>query len=100
MYAFYFRRHFVPVSVNEVLSAGTKLCVPSILAGTFRLSVVLKSLTQSSMRHYIFVSINKVPSAPAEILRYLSKMCLDSECWDIARIEQNIQFEMCLLKKC
>ena len=99
MYAFYFRRHFLPVSINEVLSAGTKLCVPSILAGTLHLSVVLKYLPQSSMRQLISVSINKVPSAPAELLRYLSKMCLDIEYWDITRIEQNIQFEMCLLKK-
>ena len=56
--------------------------MPPILAGTLHQLVVLKYLP--------------------ELLRYLSKMCLDtvdSECWDITRIEWNIQFEMFFLKK-
>ena len=60
--------------------------MPPILAGTLHQLVVLKYLPQSSMRQLISVSINKVPSAPAELLRYLFKMCLDSEFWDIAKI--------------
>ena len=78
MYAFFLRRHFIPGGINQVL-----------LAGTLHLAVVLKYLPQSSIRQEI----------SAELLRYSSQMCLDSECLDIARIEQNIQFEMCLLKK-